>query len=51
MKRINDNQSIKKIKKIRQCFDQIKKIIITTNIICGIVTAKLNHDITANLLI
>ena len=36
------------IKKVRQCFDQMIIIIITTKIICGIITVKLNHNIVAN---
>ena len=47
MKQINDNQTIRNNKNGK--FDQIIKIIITPNIICGIVTVKLNHNITANL--
>ena len=35
--------------KVRQWFKQWNTIIITTNINCGIVTVKLNHNITGNL--
>ena len=36
-------------KNVRKWFKQQNTIITTTNIICGIVTVKLNHNITANL--
>ena len=37
------------IEEVRQWFDQIITIITKTNIMCGIVTIKLNHNITDNL--
>ena len=36
------------IKKVRQWFEELITIIMTTNIICGFVTVKLNHNITGN---
>ena len=36
------------VKKVRQWFHQLIMIVTITNIICGIVTVKLNQDITDN---
>ena len=34
---------------MRQWFDQIITILTTTNMVCGIVIVKMNHNITGNL--
>ena len=49
MKRINNNQSIRANKRGKSMIRSNYQNKITTNIFCGILTVKLNHDITRNL--
>ena len=49
MKQINNNQSIRANKKSKTLPWSNPQNKTTTNIICGILTVKLNHNITRNL--
>ena len=50
MKQSNNNQSVWANKKGKTMITSNHQNEITTNILCGILTVKLNHDITRNLM-
>ena len=49
MKRSNNNQSYRANKKGKTIITSTYQNKLTTNILCGILTVKLSHDITRNL--